>query len=76
MLLTDLALSLIFSYLSERILRIEESNTYNSYINIKYGVPQCSILASLLFNIGVCDLFMWDYKYNIASYRDNNTQYF
>ena len=52
----------IFSYLSERIQLTKVNNAYSSYTDIKYGVPQGSILGLLLFNIDICDLFLWDYK--------------
>ena len=38
-------------------------------------VPQASALGILLFNIDICDLFLWDYKCDIASYADDNTPY-
>ena len=34
------------------------------------------ILGPLLFSIDICDLFMWDYKCDIASYADDNIVYF
>ena len=65
----------IFSYLSDRTQRTKINNANSSYTDIKYGVPQGSILGPLLFHIDICDLLLWDYKCNIASYADNNTPY-
>ena len=36
------------------------------------GIPQGSILGLLL---DICDLFLWDYKCDTASYADDNTPY-
>ena len=69
------SLCFIFSYLSDRTQRTKVNNAYSSYTNIKYDVPQGSILGPLPFNIDICDLFLWDYKCDIASYADDNTQY-
>ena len=67
------SLCFIFSYLSDRTQRTKVNNAYSSYTNVKYSFPQGSILGPLLFNIDICDLFLWDYKCDIASYADDNT---
>ena len=69
------SLCFIFSYLSDRTQRTNVKNANTSYIDIKYDVPQGSILGPLLFNIDICSLFLWDYKWDIASYADDNTPY-
>ena len=69
------SLYLIFSYLWGRTQRTKLNYAYSSYTDIKYGVPQGSILVPLLFNIDVCDLFFRDYKCDIASYADDNIPY-
>ena len=50
------SLCFIFSYLSDRTQRTKVNNVYNSYTDIKYYVPQGSILGPLLFNIDICDI--------------------
>ena len=64
----------IFSYLSGRTQRTKMNNVYSSYTNIKYGVPQCSIFNTLLFNLDIGEI-LWEYKYDIAIYADDNTPY-
>ena len=68
-------LCFVFSYLSDRTQRTKVNNAYSPYTNIKYGVPQGSILGSLVFNIDIYDLSLWDYKCDIASYAVDNTPY-
>ena len=71
----QLSLCFIFGYLSDREKKTKVNNTHSSYPNIKYFVPQGSILGSLLFNIDIFDLFLWHCKCDIDSYADDNTTY-
>ena len=67
------SLCFIFSHLSDRTQRTKVNKVYSSHIEIKCGVPQGSILSTLLFNVDTCDSLLWDYKCYIASYADDNT---
>ena len=57
----------MFHFISDRTQRTKVNSAYNSYTNIKHGVQQGSISGPLLFNIDICDLFLWDYKCDIAN---------
>ena len=48
-------------------------NSYSPYPNIACEVRQGSILAPLLFNINICDMFFEKDKCDIASYAGDNT---
>ena len=63
------------SYLSERQQRTKVNNTYSTYSDILFGVPQGSTLGPLLFNIYISDMFYGTDICNIASYADYNTPY-
>ena len=69
------ALNFIYDYLRNRKQRTKIDNAYGFWQNILYGVPQGSILGSLLFNIDLCDLFFVMNHEAIANYADDNTPY-
>ena len=69
------ALKLIHDYLSNRKQRVKVSDTYSSWKDIFYGVPQGSILGPLLFNMHLCDLFYFLEDSDIASYADDAAIY-
>ena len=61
--------------------RFEQLNTwkqnqcFSERSSIEHGVPQCSTLGLLLFNIDLIDLFYECEESNIASYADETTSY-
>ena len=69
------ALNLIFDYLTGRKQRVKINSSFSSYLDIFQGVPQGSILGPLLFNIFLCDLFLFVEEVDIMSYADDNTLY-
>ena len=69
------ALKLVHDYLSARNQRTRVSNSYSTWFQILFGVPQGSILGLLLFNIFLTDLFFILNKIDIANYADDNTPY-
>ena len=69
------SLNLLFSYLKNRKQRFCLNNTYSEWIDILLGVPEGSILDPLLFNIFLCDLFLFLHDIPVANYADDNTPY-
>ena len=69
------ASKLIHNYLSHRKERTKINSSRSSWEEILLGVPQGSILAPLLFNIFVSDLFSVLSDVEFASYADDNTPY-
>ena len=68
-------LRLIHNYLSNRKQRTRINNSYSTWMEIVFGVPQGSILGPLLFNIFLPDLFFIVSSTDIANCANDNTPY-
>ena len=67
------ALRLIHDYLLNRKQRTRKNNSYSTWVEIVFGVPQGSILGSFLLNIFLS--FFTGNSMDIANYADDNTPY-
>ena len=61
--------------MSHRKLKIKISKTFSNWANILHGVTQSSILGPLIFNVFLCDLFLFKSNIDLVSYADDNTPF-
>ena len=69
------ALKFIRSYMKDRKQRTKVGTAFSKWLEIKYGVPQGSILGPLLVNIFLNYLFFFIKDIYLANYADDNTTY-
>ena len=67
------AVTFFYSYLKRRTQNIKINNTHNVFQVLLSGVPKCSILGPLLFNIFINDLYLWITKRDLLNFADDNT---
>ena len=69
------SLNFVSNYLTNRKQRTRIENEYSEWSDIEFGVPQGSILGTLLFNIYMCDAFYIIEDIDIANFADDTTPY-
>ena len=67
------AFKLITDYLQNQKRRTKIRSIYSDWENIISGIPQCSILGPLLFNVFLCDLFLEEKNNYFENYADDTT---
>ena len=67
------ALNLIFDYLTGKKQRVKINFTFSSYEDLFQGTPHRSILERILFNLFLCDLYLFVDELILHSYAVDNT---
>ena len=68
----DQALSLLQSYLCNRIQRSIINGSFSSWNEVIIGMPQGSILGPFLFNMVLNEIFLFISKCQLCNYVDDN----
>ena len=66
------SLRLLMDYLNSCKQQTKVGSSYSKWSEIKHGIPQGSILRTLLFNIVINDLFFVIEKSDICNFADDN----
>ena len=67
------ALNLIFDYLTGKKQRVKINFTFSSYEDLFQGTPHRSVLERILFNLFLCDLYLFVDELILRSYAVDNT---
>ena len=67
------AMQLIKSYLTGRCQYVQLGDVKSCTHAVVCGIPQCSVLGTLLFNIYINDITKATSKFNIIMYADDTT---